>query len=187
MERAEMMIIECEADDSELVRITPSHCDPSDKSTVKVFFANNRQPPNSVRFSEAGVMQEVLYRNERMMTIPYIWVSDDMAMLGGRELYGMPKLMMDDYPLRIHANQVFARVARHGVVMLEGSIVQLIRLQVTNRELVDHLWFGRGHIETRHPLVSRLDLLGLKATGRAWYGVFRWRLPPGEIVEEYEA
>lgn len=221
MERAEMMIIECEANDSELARITPSHCDPSDKSTVKVFFTNNRQPPNSVRFSEAGVMQEVVYRNERMMTIPYIWVSDDMAMLGGRELYGMPKLMMDDYPLRIHANQVFGRVARNGVVMLEGSMVlerqaepgespyeglpsiferhvpnpdpekpslrQLIRVQVTDRELVDHLWFGRGHIETRHPLVSRLDLLGLRATGRAWYGIFRWNLPPGEIVDEYAA
>lgn len=221
MERAEMLIIECDADPTELTRITPSSCKPSGKTVVKVFFTNNRQPPNSIRFSEAGIMQEVLYRNERMMTIPYIWVSDDMAMLGGRELYGMPKLLMDDHPLRIHANQVFGQVARDGVAMLEGSIRlqrqaepgespyeglpsiferhvpnpnpekpslrQLIKLQVTDRELIDHLWYGQGYIETRHPLVSRLDLLRLEATGRAWYGVFRWNLPAGEIVEEYEA
>ena len=221
MESAEMMIIECEADRDELARITPTRCDPSEKSTVNVFFTNNRQPPNSIRFTEAGILQEVVYRDERMMTIPYIYVSDDMAMLGGRELYGMPKLMMDDCPLRIHANQVFGRVARDGVVMLEGSMAlqrraepgespyeglpsiferhipnpnpdkpslrQLIKLQVTDREIVDHLWFGHGYIETHHPLVSRLDALELSATGRAWYGIFRWNLPPGEIVEEYEA
>lgn len=221
MERAEMMIIECQADARELARITPSRCDPSGKSTVKVFFTNNRQPPNSIRFSEAGIMQEVLHGGERMMTIPYLWVSDDLAMLGGRELYGMPKLLMDDKPLQINANEVFGKVARNGVIMLEASMVlerqaepgespyeglpsiferhipnpdpdkpslrQLIRVQVTERELVDHLWFGRGHVETRHPLGSRLDLLDLKATGRGWYGVFRWNLPPGEIVEQYEA
>jgi acetoacetate decarboxylase len=219
MELAEMMIIECEADPAELTRITPSLCEPSDSTTVRVFFTNNRQPPNSISFTEAGIIQEVMYRGERAMTIPHIWVSDDMAMLGGRELYGMPKLLMDDFPLRIHANQIFGQVARDGVVMMEGSMVlerqaapgespyegglpsvferhvanpdpaqpslrQLIRLQVKDRELVDHLWFGRGHIEIKHPLTSRLDLLQLRPTGRAWYGKFRWNLPAGEIMEE---
>ena len=65
----------------------------------------------------------------------------------------------------------------------QPSLRQLIRLQVKDRELIDHLWFGRGHIEIRHPLVSRLDLLKLRATGRAWYGKFRWSLPAGEIME----
>ena len=218
MERAEMMIIECEADRDELARITPSMCEPADTGIVKVFFANNVQPPNSLRFSEVGIFQEVLYKNERMLTIPYLWVSDDAALLGGRDLFGMSKMMMDDQPLRIHANQIFGRVARDDVTMMEGSMVleraarpderpyeglpsvferhvpnpnpdkpslrQLIRLQVTDREVVNTLWFGRGHVEVHHPLISRIDLLRLKSTDRAWYGVFRWNLPFGEIVEE---
>ncbi|MEC9376029.1 MAG: acetoacetate decarboxylase family protein [Pseudomonadota bacterium] len=219
MELAEMMIIECKADKDELVRITPSMCDPSDSQTVKVFFTNNRQPPNSIAFTEAGIIQEVIYRGEPSTTIPYIWVSDDMAMLGGRELYGMPKLLMDNHPLEIHSNQIFGQVARAGVVVLQGSMVlerqlevsespykdnlpsvferhvpnpnpelpslrQLIRLKIQDRELLDNLWFGRGHIEIHHPLTSCLDLLHLETTGRAWYGKFRWSLPFGEIIEE---
>ena len=218
MQRAEMMIIECEADRDELARITPSMCEAADTDRVKLFFANNEQPPNSLKFSEAGIFQEVLYRGERVLTIPYLWVSDDMAMLGGRELFGMPKVMMDDYPLRVHANQIFARVARDDVTMLEGSMVleraaapgespyeglpsvferhianpdpdqasirQLIRLQVEDREVINTLWSGRGHVEVRHPLISRIDRLNLSATERAWYGVFKWNLPFGEIVEE---
>ena len=220
MERAEMMIIECEADQDELARITPSMCEPAETNLVKVFFANNEQPPNSLRFSEVGIFQEILYRGERALTIPYIWVSDDVAMLGGRELFGMPKMLMDDHPLRIHANQIFGRVARDTIVMLEGSMVleraaepgdspyeglpsiferhvanpdpdkpsirQLIRLQVEDREITGTLWVGRGHVEVRHPLISKIDRLKLTATGRAWYGVFRWNLPFGEIVEEQQ-
>jgi len=150
--------------------------------------------------------------------MPYLWVSDDMAMIGGRELYGMPKLLMDDIPLAVHANQVFGRVARRGVAMLEGSMVleraaaadefpftglpsvyeryvpnpnpakpslhQLIRLTVSDRQLIGRGWIGRGHVEVRHPLHSAIHRLELQSTGRAWYGVFSWNLPHGEIVEE---
>ncbi len=220
MQRAEMMFIECAASGSELKRITPSLCKPADTDRVKVFFANNSQPPNSLRFSEVGVIQEVEYDGERVQTMPYLWVSDDMAMLGGRELFGMPKLLMDDNLLQINANELFGRVARKGVTMLEASMVlermaepddlpfsglpsvyerhvanpnpaqpslrQLIRLTVSDREIVGRCWLGRGYLETRHPLSSGLDRLDLRPTGRAWYGVFRWNLPHGDIVAEAE-
>lgn len=218
MERAEMMFVECTARREELRRITPSLCKPADTDRVKVFVANNRQPPNSLRFSEVGVIQEVEYDGERVQTMPYLWVSDDMAMLGGRDLFGMPKLLMDDNPLQVHANELFGRLARKGVTMLEASMVleraarpdelpftglpsvyerhvpnpnpeepslrQLIRLTVSDRDIVGRCWVGRGYLETRHPLSSGLDHLGLQATGRAWYGVFRWNLPHGDIVAE---
>ena len=65
------------------------------------------------------------------------------------------------------------------------SLRQLIKLTVTDREVLGHCWIGRGHLEVHHPLQSRLDQLALKPTGRAWYGVFRWNLPHGDIVEEH--
>lgn len=218
MERAEMMIIECAADPAELARITPSFCKPGRNHNVKVFFANNSQPPTSLRFYEVGVIQEVVYQGEPVQTIPYIWVSDDLAMLGGREYFGMTKLLMDDNRLQIHANQVFGRLSRASVVMAEGSMVlhheaapddlpfkglasvyerhipnpnpekpslrQLIKLHVTDRAIEGRCWQGRGFIDTRHPLNSGLDRLKLTATERAWFGVYNWNLPSGEIVEE---
>ena len=218
MERAEMLIIECIADADELARVTPSFCEPGQHNRVRVFFTNNSQPPNSLSFREVGLIQEVRYGTETVQTMPYLWVSDDMAMLGGRELFGMPKLLMDDIPVEIHANQLFGRLARNGVTMMEGSMVveraaqademsyselasvyerhipnpdpakpsyrQLIRLTVAHREVIGQCWLGRGHVEVRHPLHSRLDRLKLQATERAWYAAFRWNLPHGEIVEE---
>ena len=218
MERAEMMIIECTADLDELARITPSFCDPGDSDVVKVFFANNSQPPNSLHFNEVGLIQQLKYQNETVQTMPYLWVSDDMAMIGGRELFGMPKLLMDANPLQVHANQVSGRLARKGVTMMEASMVlervtgtdelpfaqlssvferhipnpdpekpsyrQLIRLTVSDRELIGRCWLGRGHVEVHHPLHSALHRLQLRPTDRAWYGVFRWKLPHGEIVAE---
>lgn len=218
MERAEMMIIECAADPDELARITPSFCEPGANSRIKIFFANNSQPPTSLRFYEIGVIQEVVYQGETVQTIPYIWVSDDLAMLGGREYFGMTKLLMDDNGLQIHANQVFGRLSRAGVTMAEGSMVldreaepgelpfkglasvyerhiphpnpeqpslrQLVKLHVTDRALDGRCWLGRGYIETRHPLNSGLNRLKLEATDRAWYGVYTWNLPFGDIVEE---
>lgn len=220
MERAEMMIIECDADAKELSRITPSFCEPAEHARIKVFFANNSQPPTSLRFYEVGLIQEVFYKGDVVQTIPYIWVSDDLALLGGREYFGMTKLMTDDNGLQIHANQIFGRLSRGGVTMAEASMMlereatpselpfpghasvyerhipdpnpekpslrQLIKLQVQDREIDGRCWLGRGYIETHHPLNSGLDRLALKATGKAWYGIFKWNLPHGDVVEERE-
>jgi acetoacetate decarboxylase len=123
MDRAQMMIIECVADQRALAAVCPTGCKPVRDGRVKVFFAENSQPPNSLRFTEVGIIQQVLYRRERLQTMPYIWVSDDIAMIGGREMFGMPKLLMDDHPLQIHAGEIFGRLARKGVVMMEGSMV----------------------------------------------------------------
>ena len=67
------------------------------------------------------------------------------------------------------------------------SLRQLIKLHVTDRSGDGPLWFGRGHFETHHPLNSGLDRLKLRPSGRAWYGIFKWNLPHGDIVEEREA
>lgn len=220
MERAEMMIIECEADIDELSRITPQFCEPSGHNRIKIFFANNSQPPTSMGFYEVGLIQEVKYQGELVQTIPYIWVSDDLALLGGRELFGMSKLLMDDNGLQTYANQVFGRLSRGGVTMAEGSMVldhiagpdeapyaglpsvferhiqnpnpekpslrQLIKIQISDREVIGNLWVGRGHFEMHHPLNSGLGKLKMSPTERAWYGVFKWNLPYGDIVEERE-
>jgi acetoacetate decarboxylase len=220
MDRAQMMIIECTADRRELAAICPTGCRPAPTNTVKVFFAENSQPPNSLRFTEVGIIQQVLYNRERMQTMPYIWVSDDIAMIGGRELFGMPKLLMDDQPLSIHAGEIAGRLARKGVTMMEASMVlervaaadelpfaamssiyercipdpdparrpvkQLIRLTVEDRATIGPCWLGKGYLETRHPLSSRLDHLKLRSTGRAWYGIFRWSLPHAKIVATFK-
>ena len=123
MERAEMLSIEFEADRKEIERITPEPFKPAKHNRLKAFFADNRQPPVSFEFHEGGIVQEVSFEGEKAFTIPYIYVSDDLAMLAGRELYGMTKLLCDKDKLRVHANQIFGELARDGVTMMEGSMV----------------------------------------------------------------
>jgi acetoacetate decarboxylase len=123
MDRAQMMLIEASADRRELAAVCPMGCTAAPGSLVKVFFAENSQPPNSLRFTEVGIITQVTYRRERLQTMPYIWVSDDIAMIGGREMFGMPKLLMDDQPLQVNAGEISGRLARRGVTMMEGSMV----------------------------------------------------------------
>jgi len=171
MERAEMMLVECRADPDELRRITPSLCEPADASTVLVFFANNRQPPNSLRFTECGIIQQVSWQGAPARTMPYLWVSDDMAMLGGRELFGMPKLLMDDLPLQIHANQLFGRLARYGVTMLEASMVLERAVAKEQLPLPDLPSVYERHIPNPDPgEASRRELIRLSVTDREWAG-----------------
>lgn len=120
---AELLMVQFEADRTEIERITPAPLEPAAHNRLTAFVGQCSQLSHSLAYHEVAVLQEVSYQGRSALTIPYIWTSTDTALLAGRELYGMPKLLCDDEPLHKAANEVVGRLHRSGTLMLELSMV----------------------------------------------------------------
>lgn len=123
MVSAELLLVEFEADPDELRRITPAPLEVADHPRVSAFVARCSQPSHSLSYHEVAIIQPVVHEGEAAVTVPYIWTSTDTALLAGRELYGMPKMLCDDGQLRIHGNEVVGDLRRNGTLMLELAMV----------------------------------------------------------------
>ena len=119
---AEMLLVEFEVDRAEIERITPAPLEPAEHNRVSAFVARCSQLSHSLSYHEVAIVQPVRFGDRRGVTVPYIWTSTDTAMLAGRELYGMPKMICDDDSLRKHGNDVAGYLRRNGNLMLELSM-----------------------------------------------------------------
>jgi acetoacetate decarboxylase len=120
---AELLMVEFEADRAEIERITPAPLEPAEHSRLTAFVGDCSQLSHSLAYHEVAIIQPVSYQGRQAVTVPYIWTSTDTAMLAGRELYGMPKLMCDHDKLHKTANEVVGRLHRNKTAMLELSMV----------------------------------------------------------------
>lgn len=120
---AELLMVQFEADRSEIKRITPAPLGPANHNRLTAFVGQCSQLSHSLSYHEVAILQEVQYEGRTATTIPYIWTSTDTALVAGRELYGMPKLLCDDEPLHKAANELVGRLHRSGTLMLELSMV----------------------------------------------------------------
>lgn len=117
-----MVLVAFRADPAELARITPAPLKP-DGDTLYAFIADNSQLSHSMAYHEAAILQKVTYKGRSAVTTPYIWTSTDTAMLAGRELFGMPKLMCDDTGyLHAIANEVSGSLVKYGRNMIDLGI-----------------------------------------------------------------
>lgn len=123
MLEAELLLVEFEADPEELRRITPAPLQPAGHNRISAFVARCSQLSHSLSYHEVAIVQPVRYEDREGVTVPYIWTSTDTALLAGRELYGMPKMLCDPGALRKHANEVCGELHRNGTLMLELSMV----------------------------------------------------------------
>jgi acetoacetate decarboxylase len=120
---AELLMVQFEADRREIERITPAPLEPAAHNRLTAFVGQCSQLSHSLAYHEVAVLQEVTYEGRLGTTIPYIWTSTDTALVAGRDLYGMPKLLCDDEPLHKSANEIVGRLHRSGTLMLELSMV----------------------------------------------------------------
>ncbi|HYW03647.1 MAG TPA: acetoacetate decarboxylase family protein [Gammaproteobacteria bacterium] len=175
-----MLMVELRADPAEIRRITPEPLEPADRDRLFAFVADNSQLSHSLRYHEAAILQRVRYGDREGVTTPYIWTSTDTAMLAGRELYGMPKLMCDDGALEVDANEVYGRLEKYGRTMMELSIV------IDRAGRIGDLPFGSDWVFVRHiptpdprrPALRQLVWIGLTDfalqecwLGRGWAGL----------------
>src|SRR6056297_2542670 len=93
---AELPMVEFEAAREEIERITPAPFEPARQNRLVAFIGDCSQLPHSLHYHECAILQTVTYEGREAITIPYIWTSTDTALLAGRELYGMPKMLRSE-------------------------------------------------------------------------------------------
>lgn len=141
---AELLLVEFEVDRDELQRITPAPLQPEEHNRVSAFVGRCSQLSHSLSYHEVAIVQPVRFGDKRGVTVPYIWTSTDTAMLAGRELYGMPKMICDDDQIRKHGNDVAGYLRRNGNLMLELSMC------IDRPASVESLPFGADFTFVRH-------------------------------------
>ena len=150
MEKYESSIIELDVPKAEIEYMTAAPLKPVKNSRVFVVIVDGAQPPHSLHYHEAVICHEVEFDGKRGLHIPYIWVSTDTALLVGREIYGMPKLMCDDDRLEINGNEVTGRLARNGKLMMEAAVT--IDQKAAAEELPPfHSWMLVRHVPSPDP------------------------------------
>lgn len=141
---AELLLVEFEADRAEIERITPAPLEPASHNRLSMFVGRCSQLSHSISYHEVAVVQPVSYQGRQGVTVPYIWTSTDTAMLAGRDLYGMPKMVCDDDQLRKHGNELAGYLRRNGNLMAELSMV------VDEPGTLESLPFGPDFTFVRH-------------------------------------
>ena len=119
---AELLLVEFEVDRAAIEAMTPAPLEPADHNRISAFVGECAQMTHSYRYHEVAIVQPVTYEGKPAVTVPYIWTSTDTALLAGRELYGMPKMLCDDDGLHIHANEVTGYLHRGGTEMMALSM-----------------------------------------------------------------
>ena len=177
MEKYHAIIVELEIPREEILYMTPEPLEAVEGGRVYAIIVDGSQPPHSLHYHEALICHEVEFNGKRGMHIPYIWVSTDTALLVGREIYGMPKLMCDDGRLQVDANEVYGKLEKYGRTMMELAVV--IDQRATAEELPPlSRWMMMRHIPSPDPKVPARRQLVLAQTadfkldylwkGRGW-------------------
>lgn len=141
---AELLLVEFEADRAEIERITPAPLEPASHDPLSVFVGRCSQLSHSLSYHEVAVIQPVSHEGRQGVTVPYIWTSTDTAMLAGRELYGMPKMICDDDQIRNHGNDGAGYLRRNGNLMAELS------MSIERPAALESLPFGTDFTFVRH-------------------------------------
>jgi len=95
---------------------------------ASVFIGDMEQLPHCGKFHEGGIIVRAKHKDIEAPYMPYLWTSTDEAVLTGREVYGMPKVLCDDDKLEWSGNQVRGRIKRRGqdVMAVELNIERLL-------------------------------------------------------------
>ncbi len=158
---------------------------------VSAFIGDMLQIPYCGRFHEGGIVFSVTHCDVTAPYTPYLWTSTDEAMIVGREVYGMPKMLCDDdSQVEWSGNQV------RGVVNRRGEEIMAINLNI--EEKVDPAEVPRndsrlsvrvipdpsgGNKNRRQVLHFALDDF---AVHDAWKGPATLRLPPHPQFRTHE-
>lgn len=150
MESWEGVLVEFEVPREQVEFLTPAPLEAADHNRLFAVIVDACQLPHSMFYHEALILQEVTFNGTRGYHIPYIWTSTDTALLVGREIYGMPKMMCDDGRLQIFGNEVFGDLKRHGKTMMETAVI--IDKKATIADFPDlSSWIMVRHIPTPDP------------------------------------
>ena len=147
---AEMAVVFFRTDPNAIKRIIPEPLKPLAEPFAMAFMAKYPKTSFGSVYNEAALSLLVEYRGELggyCLTMP---VTEDMALIGGREIFGFPKKIADEISLEKTENGVKGRYVRKGIELMNLSMffdeeVEANKLAeilgtLTSQELGDKEW-----------------------------------------------
>lgn len=163
----------------------------AENSRTSLFIGDMLQIPYCGAFHECGVVVTARYKDVEAPYTPYLWTSTEEAMLVGREVYGMPKVMCDDNtPLRWSGNQIHGLVRRRGQELIsmdfniekrvDPATVPMTASRLTVRTLPDPTGKTTSRREVLHFVLQNFEIV------EAWGGRAALRIYPSIMSRVHE-
>ncbi len=142
---AEMLTVFWETRPEIAAKLIPAPLQPAAKPIAMAFVAYYPSTNFDVTYRESALFLRARFKEEEGSYCLSMPVTNDMAMAGGREMFGFPKKMADIHFSR-KGNAVNGWTERHGVRLMEVHAVLTDELNVPEaRELATQLDFRPDH------------------------------------------
>jgi acetoacetate decarboxylase len=122
VEDAKLVIVRFNADPAAIAKLVPQPFEPVGDGIVTAFIGDIWQINGPGDYHEGGVSVGVRYKGVTGSYMPFLLTSTDDALLVGREVFGMPKLLCDDGRVWIDGNARRASLVRRGDEILNLSV-----------------------------------------------------------------
>lgn len=122
VEDAKLVIVRFRADPAAIARLVPRPLQPVGDGIVSAFIGDIWQINGPGEYHEGGISVGVRYKNVTGSYMPFLLTSTDDALLVGREVFGMPKLLCDETRIWIDGNARRANLVRRGDEIVSLSV-----------------------------------------------------------------
>jgi acetoacetate decarboxylase len=119
---AEMVYVMFRTDPEVVKRIVPEPLKPSAEPSAAAFVARYPKTSFGSVYNEAALFVTVEHAGEMGGYCLAMPVTEDMALIGGREVFGFPKKIADEISLERTENGVRGRCVRRGVELIDLSM-----------------------------------------------------------------
>jgi acetoacetate decarboxylase len=180
VEDAKLVVVRFKADPAAIAKLVPQPLEPLGDGIVSAFIGDIWQINGPGEYHEGGISVGVRYKGVTGSYMPFLLTSTDDALLVGREVFGMPKLLCDDGRIWIDGNARRASLVRRGDEVLNLSANLEYRVDEGEKLLPVHRFFIKkiASPDPEWPSLRQVvyqQLTGHKVkcayTGRGWVKV----------------
>jgi len=122
VENAKLVIVRFKTDAAAIAKLVPRPFEPIGDGIVSAFIGDIWQINGPGEYHEGGISVGVRYKNVTGSYMPFLLTSTDDALLVGREVFGMPKLLCDETRIWIDGNARRANLVRRGDEIVNLSV-----------------------------------------------------------------
>ena len=165
VEDAKLVIVRFKADPAAIAKLVPQPLEPVGDGIVTAFIGDIWQIAGPGEYHEGGVSVGVRYKGVTGSYMPFLLTSTDDALLVGREVFGMPKLMCDEGRIWVDGNARRANLVRRGDEILNLSVNLETRVEEGEKLLPVHRFFVKKIASPDPEWPSLRQLVYQKLTG----------------------
>jgi acetoacetate decarboxylase len=141
VEDAKLVIVRFRADAAAIAKLVPQPLEPVGDGIVTAFIGDIWQINGPGEYHEGGISVGVRYKGVTGSYMPFLLTSTDDALLVGREVFGMPKLLCDEGRIWVDGNARRASLVRRGDEIVNLAVNLETRVDDGEKLLPVHRFF----------------------------------------------